>query len=256
MGKIVNMRKKIVAGNWKMNTTPKEAQALASAIVEGKDKSTADYLVLIPPFVSLGLVAEELKNSGVYLGAQNCSEHESGAYTGEVSVPMLQASGAYFVLVGHSERRAYFHEKEAQLAAKIDAVQSHNLYPIYCCGETKEQRENGSHFDVVKTQIQEALFHLDPIGIQKTIIAYEPVWAIGTGLTASSAQAQEMHKHIRSLIAEQYGEDVASRVSILYGGSVKPSNAAELFACEDIDGGLIGGAALEADSFLAIANSF
>jgi triosephosphate isomerase len=250
------MRKKIVAGNWKMNTNLSEAVSLANEIVADKGNSKADYLVLIPPFVNMTSVAKEIEGTGIQLGAQNCSDRDAGAFTGEVSAPMIQATGARFVLVGHSERRAYFAENEELLRAKIDKVHANYLYPIYCCGETREQRESNSHFDIVKQQIEGGLFHLDDMGIQRTIVAYEPVWAIGTGLTASSDQAQEMHAFIRSLIAEKYGEDIASRVSILYGGSVKPDNAKELFSCADIDGGLIGGAALNAESFLSIASAF
>ncbi len=248
------MRKTIIAGNWKMNKTAEEAQGLVSEIVNiHRDEiNNGAEVVIIPPFVHLSGTYSLIKNSAVKLGAQNCSEHESGAYTGEISAGMLVSYNASYVIIGHSERRQYFGETNALLAKKVDIALKHNLTPIYCCGETIEQRNAGEHFNVNETQITEGLFHLNADEMKKVVIAYEPVWAIGTGVTASSSQAQEVHAFIRSTIAKKYGNEVAQSITIQYGGSMKPENAAELLAQPDIDGGLIGGAALKSRDFIEI----
>lgn len=252
------MRKKIVAGNWKMNKTIDEGLALASeviAMVKDEVKNNAQA-VLCTPFISIYSVAKLAESSPVAVGAQNCYDKESGAYTGEVSVSMLKSVGAKYVILGHSERREYFNETNAFLAAKTNAVLKAGLTPIFCCGETLQQREKGIHIDFVNSQLTESLFHLSVEEMQKVVIAYEPIWAIGTGVTASKEQAQEMHEKIRTHLAGKYGKAVAEEISILYGGSCKPDNAKELFACKDIDGGLIGGASLKARDFVDIIKSF
>lgn len=246
------MRKNVVAGNWKMNTTLEEGVELANQInglLKGK-KVNCDVVVCVP-FTHLTSVNAVLEPEVVKLGAENCSEHEKGAYTGEVSASMVKSTGATHVILGHSERRQYFGENNEQLLAKTKLALANGLTPIFCVGEVLEERENGSYNEVVKGQV-EALFELNAEDFGKIIIAYEPVWAIGTGKTATSDQAQDMHAHIREVIAEKYGKEVADNTSILYGGSCKPSNAPELFAKPDVDGGLIGGAALQAESFLGI----
>jgi triosephosphate isomerase (TIM) len=252
------MRKKIVAGNWKMNKTIDEGLALASEVVSMvKDEVKNDALaVLCTPFVSIYSVSRLTEGSPVAVGAQNCYDKESGAYTGETSVSMLKSAGAKYVILGHSERREYFNETNAFLAAKTNAVLKAGLTPIFCCGETLQQREKGIHIDFVNTQLTESLFHLSEEEFKKVVIAYEPIWAIGTGVTASKEQAQEMHEKIRTHLASKYGKAVAEEISILYGGSCKPDNAKELFACKDIDGGLIGGASLKARDFVDIIKSF
>ena len=252
------MRKKVVAGNWKMNTTLAEAKALAEGVAQKFDEKGIEdvSLIVCPPFVNMQTVSEAIASSAVQLGAQNCYTQDKGAYTGETSVAMLKELKANYVILGHSERREYFQESNAFLKEKTDKVLSEGLTPIFCCGETLAQREAGEHFDFVNSQLTESLFHLSAEDIKKVIIAYEPIWAIGTGVTASSEQAQEIHAVIRKHIAEKYGKEVADEISILYGGSCKPSNAKELFACPDVDGGLIGGASLKAEDFVAIAASF
>ncbi len=254
------MRKKIVAGNWKMNLDLNEGLSLFSEIQEMvQDEVNGEQQVVVcPPYIHLSNLSK-LKgknNKSLFLGAQNAHEEDSGAYTGEVSGSQLSSIGVDYVIIGHSERRAYFGETNEQLAKKIDAVFRNGLLPIYCLGEKKEEREDGSYFKVIETQIIDALFHLDTSDFSKVVLAYEPVWAIGTGLTASPEQAQEVHAYIRKTIAEHYGEDVAELITILYGGSCKPSNAAELFSQKDIDGGLIGGASLNARDFIDIVKVF
>ena len=253
------MRKKIVAGNWKMNNTLEQGIDLAKEVVQlAKKELPGDVtLVLVPPYIHLSAIKEVLKGSEqVFLSAQNCHEEDSGAYTGEISVPMLKSVGTQYVVLGHSERREYFSENNAQLASKVNTVLHHGLIPIFCCGESLETREHGDPYAFVKQQITESLFHLDKENMRKVVIAYEPIWAIGTGKTATSDQAQYMHATIRGHLADQYGADLAAEISILYGGSCKPSNAEELFSCEDVDGGLIGGASLKARDFIDIATSF
>jgi triosephosphate isomerase len=253
------MRKKIVAGNWKMNKTLQEGLSLASEVAElVKDEiNTEVQLVLCTPYIHLEEVDKILQDyKHLSLGAQNCSSKPSGAYTGEISADQLKSLNVEYVILGHSERREYFHESNEMLKEKTDMVLSRGMTPIFCCGETLAQREANIHFDFVCNQLTESLFHLDAEAIKKVVIAYEPIWAIGTGVTASSAQAQEMHALIRQHLAKKYGQEVANKISILYGGSAKPSNAKELFACADVDGGLIGGASLVARDFVDIAKSF
>lgn len=252
------MRKKIIAGNWKMNKTFEEGMALVTEITGMvKDEySGSAQVIIIPPFVHINAISRMVTSqTNMFSGAQNCSNHESGAYTGEVSAAMIKSCGAQFVIIGHSERRQYFNEHNDWLARKVDAALTHNLTPIYCCGETLEERESNAHFAVLSTQIKEGLFHLSAEQFVHVVIAYEPVWAIGTGKTASTAQAQEVHAFIRGLITEQYGAAIANNVTIQYGGSVKPENAAELFAAPDIDGALVGGAALSSRSFVDIVKA-
>ncbi|MBR6078285.1 MAG: triose-phosphate isomerase [Paludibacteraceae bacterium] len=251
------MRKNIVAGNWKMNKTLQEGVALANELKDALNGAKPNCEVVIaPPFIHLASVADAVKGSVVKVAAQNCSDKESGAYTGEVSPAMVVSTGASYVILGHSERRSYYGETNAVVKAKVDAAIGNGLNPIVCVGEVLEERENGKFFDVVSAQVKESLFHLDASVFGKVVIAYEPVWAIGTGKTATAEQAQEMHAFIRNLIAEKYGSEVAENTSILYGGSCKPSNAKELFANKDVDGGLIGGASLKAADFMGIITAF
>lgn len=249
------MRKKIVAGNWKMNKTVDEAKALLSEIVNMvKDEVTGDVeVVLCPPALYLTTARHYLPAGGrIALGAQNCHEKDSGAYTGEASASMLKSIGVDYVILGHSERRQYFGETDAQLAEKVDRVLENDLIPIFCCGESRDLRENGDYIGFVKDQLTDGLFHLSAESFAKVVVAYEPIWAIGTGLTASSAQAQDMHFELRQHIAGQYGDSVAQDISILYGGSANAQNAAELFAQTDVDGGLIGGASLKSRDFTTV----
>lgn len=252
------MRKKIVAGNWKMNKTAEEAKALLSEVVNMiKDEVTGDVdVVLCPPALYLSMARQYVASGGqISLGAQNCHEKPSGAYTGEISAPMLQSIGVDYVILGHSERRQYFAETNAQLAEKVDSVLASGLKPIFCCGESRDLRENGDYIGFVKDQITESLFHLSAESFANVVIAYEPIWAIGTGLTASSAQAQDMHFELRQHIAGQYGDSVAQDITILYGGSANAQNAAELFAQPDVDGGLIGGASLKSRDFTTVVKA-
>jgi triosephosphate isomerase len=252
------MRKKIVAGNWKMNKSFDDGLALTSEVVNMvKDEVNLSKVtaILIPPFIHVHSVAALAAGTGVETGAQNCHQEVSGAFTGEVSAAMLKSAGATYIILGHSERRAYFGETNALLAKKTDAVLAEGLSPIYCCGETLEERNAGKYVDVIGSQVSEGLFHLTAQQLLNVVIAYEPVWAIGTGVTASTAQAQEVHAFIRQLLADKYGSEVAQQIRILYGGSVKPDNAADLFAQADIDGGLIGGAALQSRSFTDIVKA-
>jgi triosephosphate isomerase len=252
------MRQKIVAGNWKMNKTLEEGNILTSEI-KGMvaDEVSGDVkVILCTPFPYLVSIKNLLGNdSRISVGAQNCSEHEAGAYTGEVSAAMLKSIQVPYVILGHSERRQYFGENGALLAKKVDIALSNGLTPIYCCGEPLEVRESNGHEALVTKQVEESLFHLDAETIQKVVIAYEPVWAIGTGKTATSQQAQDMHAVIRKHIASKYGQAVADNISILYGGSVGAANAKELFACPDVDGGLVGGASLKSRDFTEIIKS-
>lgn len=249
------MRQQIVAGNWKMNNTLSEGSALVSSILE-KIHHPKGLVVLAPPFTSLLSVGVQINGQeGFHLAAQNCHHETKGAYTGEVSAAMIAQAGASFVILGHSERRQYFHETNDMLASKVNQALSNGLRPIFCCGEPLEIREEEKHELYVETQLREGLFHLDEANFRKVVIAYEPIWAIGTGRTASSGQAQEMHRFIRSLIASHYGAQVAEDTTILYGGSCNAQNAAELFGQPDVDGGLIGGASLKADDFATIVNS-
>ncbi len=249
------MRKKIVAGNWKMNTSLNEGVKLAENVNSKVDVDNVT-VVLCTPFIHLTEVKKTITKAGLFLGAQNCADKESGAYTGEVSAEMVKSTGATYVILGHSERRSYYGENDELLAAKVKIALKHKLIPIFCIGEVLEERESGRHFEVVKSQLNKGLFDLPAEDFSKLVLAYEPVWAIGTGKTATPAQAQEMHKFIRDQIRIKYGDSIANDCSILYGGSCKPSNAAELFANADVDGGLIGGASLNADDFMGIVKAF
>ncbi len=249
------MRKKIVAGNWKMNTLLKEGMELAEAVEKLEKEKTSDALLIIaPPYTHLSKVSDLIDQ--VKLSAQNCASEESGAFTGEISPDMLVSAGVEYVILGHSERRSYYGEDNELLNKKTKLALSKGLKPIYCCGEVLKEREGGVLFEVIREQITVGLAGLNKADMQKIIIAYEPVWAIGTGVVATPQQAQEMHKFIRDLLAELFDAEVAENMTILYGGSCKPSNAAELFSNPDVDGGLIGGASLKAEDFLAIVNSF
>ncbi len=250
------MRKKIVAGNWKMNTTVAAGKELAKDIVAALGKVPKDVqLIIAPPFTHLAPVADVIKGSAVALSAQNCADKAKGAFTGEVSAEMIAGVGCTYTILGHSERRQYYGETSETLVAKMALALENGLSPIYCVGEMLSEREAGNHFNVIKAQLEEVLFGLSAEQMAKVVIAYEPVWAIGTGVTATSEQAQEVHAFIRKTLAAKFGE-LANDITILYGGSCKPSNAKELFACPDIDGGLIGGASLKADDFIAIAMSY
>jgi triosephosphate isomerase (TIM) len=249
------MRKKIVAGNWKMNKTLEESHALIAELtgMVSDEVKTPTEVVVCVPFPYLIPVKNHLgAGARIKVGAQNCSEHEWGAYTGETSASMLASAGIPYVILGHSERRQYFAENSPVLVKKIDRTLAQKLTPIFCCGEPLEIRENGTHETLVKQQVQEALFHLSVDAIQKVVIAYEPVWAIGTGKTATSQQAQDMHVIIRKHLADKYGAAIANNISILYGGSVKADNAQELFSQPDVDGGLVGGASLKSREFVEI----
>lgn len=249
------MRKKIVAGNWKMNKLMDEAVALTSELVNmANDEVQGDVkIILCPPALYLTVIKKYIESSPRFsLAAQNCSDKVSGAFTGEISAAMLQSAGIEYVLVGHSERRQYFSESNAVLAEKVNTALAHGVSPIFCCGESLEQRQNEDYIGFVKNQLTESLFHLSAEQLQSVVIAYEPIWAIGTGLTASAEQAQDMHAALRAHIAEKYGNDVAEEISILYGGSVTAASAPELFASPDIDGGLVGGASLKSREFTNI----
>ena len=253
------MRKNIVAGNWKMNKSFDEADDLVNGIMElleKKELGKNTLMILCPPFPYLEMVSDYSNDSYFMVGAQNVNDNEKGAYTGEVSAEMLSSMDIEYCIVGHSERRAYYGETDAMIAKKVDQLLKHEIRPIVCCGEVLEEREAGKQFDVVKRQITDGLFHLSAEQFKELVIAYEPVWAIGTGKTATPEQAQEIHAFIRKTIADKYGKEVADEISILYGGSCKPSNAKELFANPDVDGGLIGGAALQAEDFVNIAMAF
>jgi len=250
------MKKQIVAGNWKMNKTFSEGIDLINQIKE-KDNSPKNVsLIIAPPFILTNEAAKLVNNSSIEVAGQNCANQEQGAFTGEISVAMLKSTGAKFVILGHSERRAYYHETDEIINTKIKLCLENDLTPIVCCGEVLKEREANKHFEVVAKQIKGMFDNISADQFKNIIIAYEPVWAIGTGKTASPEQAQEIHQFIRETIKNSYGSEIANNLSILYGGSCKPSNAKELFANPDVDGGLIGGAALNADDFIAIANSF
>lgn len=248
------MRSKIVAGNWKMNNDLAASNALAKGLVEGLKGKTLNNtrVVVAPTFVNLTAVKQATEGSVVEVAAQNMHQAKSGAFTGEISGEMLTSIGLESVILGHSERREYFGESDALLAEKVNAALANNLEVIFCFGEVLEDRKSGNHFAIVESQISNALFALEASAWKNIVLAYEPVWAIGTGETASADQAQEMHAFIRKIVADKYDADLAEEVSILYGGSCKPGNAKEIFSKEDVDGGLIGGAALQAADFIAI----
>lgn len=251
------MRKKIVAGNWKMNMSLEEGLRFARSVDQYFREKPAGKaeVILCTPFIHLSGISEIVKSGKVALGAQNCASEASGAFTGEVSAFMVKSTGAQYVIIGHSERRQYYHEDDRLLNKKTLLALNSGLKVIFCCGEVKEEREAGTHFIIVKRQLDEGLFTLPVEEMNKIVIAYEPVWAIGTGLTATPEQAQEMHQYIRGLVKEKYGNDCAKQMPVLYGGSCKPSNAAELFSKPDVDGGLIGGASLKKDDFVAIVEA-
>ncbi|MFV0289882.1 MAG: triose-phosphate isomerase [Mangrovibacterium sp.] len=252
------MRKKVVAGNWKCNTSIQEGVELAKA-VNNLVLSTGDKNVIVvlgTPFTHITKVIDNVDTSRVGVAAQNCAAEASGAFTGEVSASMVKSTGAQYVILGHSERREYYAETSAILNKKVALTLENGLTPIYCCGEALDIREAGNQKEYVINQLKETIFNLPAEDFKKVIIAYEPIWAIGTGKTATTEQAQEMHKDIRDAIAAQYGSAVANEISILYGGSCKPSNAPEIFASADVDGGLIGGASLKAEDFIGIINAF
>jgi triosephosphate isomerase len=253
------MRKKIVAGNWKMNMDYQEGLSLFSEVINMvHDEVTGkQQAVVCSPFIHLHSLVQMAKGySKISVGAQNAHQAESGAYTGEISAKMIHSTGAEYVILGHSERRQYFGETNELLARKTDTTLKNSLKPIFCIGETLQEREANQHFNIIKQQLQEGVFHLDAAQFSQLVLAYEPVWAIGTGVTATSAQAQEIHLFIRGEIASKYSQEVADNTTILYGGSCNPKNAAELFAQPDIDGGLIGGASLKSRDFVDIVKTF
>ena len=248
----------VVAGNWKMHLEQENGLRLAEAIIKQADQVPHAHLILFPPYIHLSVIQALVLAYGkphVGMGAQNMHHETQGAFTGEVSGPMLRSAGCGYVLVGHSERRQLFGETSAWLAQKVKKALVEGLVPVYCCGETLQERQAGKTAEVIAAQIQKGLFHLSAREMGRTMVAYEPVWAIGTGETASPNQAQEVHAQIRGLIGEQYGHQLAARIQLLYGGSVKPNNAESLFAQVDIDGGLVGSASLQAEHFLDIAKA-
>ncbi len=251
------MRKKIVAANWKMNKTFADGLQLIDEILNTTPVNNNVIKIIAPPFIHLAAIADKLKSKeGFAVAAQNCHHLKSGAFTGEVSAEMIASTGAKYVIIGHSERRMYFGETSSLLAQKVNIALANNLTPIFCLGEMIEDRNANLHLEKVKQQLKEGLFHLSPADFSKLIIAYEPVWAIGTGVTATTHQAQGMHNFIRSEINKKYGKNISENTILLYGGSCNAENAKDLFACLDVDGGLVGGASLKANDFVAIANSF
>lgn len=248
------MRKQIAAANWKMNLTYQQGEKLLDEILDAKIELTPNQQVVFAvPFPYLIMAKSEVaEENGYAIAAQNCSDKQSGAYTGEVSAEMLQSIGIGYCVIGHSERREYYLETNKMLADKVNLCLQYGITPIFCCGEALSVREKEEQNQFVQQQLEESLFHLAEEQIKQIVIAYEPIWAIGTGRTATTQQAQEMHQHLRSVLAGKYGKNVADEVSILYGGSVKANNAAELFACPDVDGGLVGGASLLAQDFIQI----
>ena len=249
------MRKNIVAGNWKMNKDLAQTQTLITDLKERMNSPHCEVMIA-PTFTNLWHAFEALRTSEIEVIAQNMHFAENGAYTGEISASMLKSVGVKTVILGHSERRAYFNETDESLAKKVDTALEHGMRIIFCFGEELADRKSGNHENIVESQIKNALFHLDASAFKNIVLAYEPVWAIGTGETASPEQAQDMHAFIRKTLANKYGNNVADETSILYGGSCKPSNAKEIFSKPDVDGGLIGGAALNAEDFFGIVNAF
>ena len=249
------MRKHIVAGNWKMNNALSQTELLITDLKNQVKTSDAEVMIA-PSYTNLWHAFEALRQDDIEVVAQNMHFAENGAYTGEVNAEMLKSVGIKTVILGHSERRAYYNETDASLAKKVDAALANNMRIIFCFGEELADRKAGNEEAVVQSQIKNALFHLEAVAFKNIVLAYEPVWAIGTGETASPEQAQDMHAFIRKTLANTYGENVSDQVSILYGGSVKPNNAKEIFGKPDVDGGLIGGASLKAEDFYAIVNAF
>ncbi len=248
------MRQKIVAGNWKMNKNAEETEDLINELIQKLPADSNAKVIIAPTFINLASAVDHTEFTDIEVAAQNMHQAEGGAFTGEISADMLKSVGVNIVIIGHSERRAYFHESDALLANKVETALKHDMKIIFCFGEELKDRSSNSHFNIVEGQLRDGLFNLPESAWENIILAYEPVWAIGTGETASPEQAQEMHEFIRETIRKQYGSNVAEDVSILYGGSVKPDNAKEIFSKPDVDGGLIGGAALKADDFVAIVN--
>lgn len=248
------MRKQIAAANWKMNLTYQQAEKLINDVLNAEFTTGPDQQILFAvPFPYLIMANSEVADDiGYFIAAQNCYEKKNGAFTGEISAEMIKSVGVKYVIIGHSERREYFNETNQTIAAKINACLEQTLIPVFCCGEALAVREKGMQNTFVQEQLEESLFHLSAIEIKNIVIAYEPIWAIGTGKTASTAQAQEMHQHIREVLSKKYGNETAGEISILYGGSVKPNNANEIFSCPDVDGGLVGGASLVATDFIQI----
>lgn len=249
------MRQKIVAGNWKMHKNAEETEDLLNDLIDKLPNDVEAHIIVAPTFVNLASAVDHLEFTNIGVAAQNMHQAESGAFTGEISADMLKSIGVGIVILGHSERRAYFHETDALLAEKVNTALKHELQVIFCFGEELKDRQSGNHFNIVENQLRDGLFHLEAKDWESIVLAYEPVWAIGTGETASPEQAQEMHKFIRETITAKYSATLAEEVSILYGGSVKPDNAKEIFSKPDVDGGLIGGAALKASDFAAIVAS-
>jgi triosephosphate isomerase (TIM) len=245
------MRNKIVAGNWKMNKNAEETEDLLNELITKVPDDCDAQIIVAPTFVNLASAVDHLEFTNITVAAQNMHQNENGAYTGEISADMLKSVGVETVILGHSERRSYFHETDAILAFKVNTALSHNMRVIFCFGEELKDRQDNQHFNVVENQLRDGLFHIKNEDWANIVLAYEPVWAIGTGETASPEQAQEMHLFIRETVRKRFGT-IADDVSILYGGSVKPDNAREIFSKPDVDGGLIGGAALKADDFVAI----
>lgn len=253
----MHMRQKIVAGNWKMNNNLQQGLELAEAIMKLENEIPQDVLaILAPPFIHLADINKKVHHTKLKISAQNCADQEKGAYTGEVSAAMIHSTGTEYVIIGHSERRSYYNETDDILLKKIELALKNDLYPILCCGEVLEQRENNQYFSVVQRQLDNTIFKLSSESFSRIVLAYEPVWAIGTGKTATPEQAQEMHGYIRELIKDNFSSEAAQNTSILYGGSCKPSNSEELFKQPDIDGGLIGGASLKSKDFVEICKTF
>jgi triosephosphate isomerase len=249
------MRQKIVAGNWKMHKNAEETEDLLNELIDKLPNDVEAQVIVAPTFINLASAIDHLEFTNIAVAAQNMSQFESGAYTGEISADMLKSVGVNIVIIGHSERRAYFHETDFILADKVTTALSHNMTVIFCFGEELKDRQNNQHFNIVENQLRDGLFHIKDKNWEQIVLAYEPVWAIGTGETASPEQAQEMHRFIRETVRQRFGSTIAEDVSILYGGSVKPENAKEIFSKPDVDGGLIGGAALKATDFAAIVSS-
>lgn len=246
------MRQKIVAGNWKMNKNAEETEDLLNQLIDQLPNDVEAHIIVAPTFVNLASAVQHLEFTNIEVAAQNMHQAENGAYTGEISADMLRSIGVHLVIIGHSERRAYFGETDSILAYKVDTALKNYMKVIFCFGEELKDRQSGNHFNIVENQLRDGLFHIAKEAWANIILAYEPVWAIGTGETASPDQAQEMHEFIRETIRKSFGSEIAEDVSILYGGSVKPDNAKEIFSKPDVDGGLIGGAALKAEDFAAI----
>ena len=249
------MRKKIVAGNWKMHKNAEQTEDLLNELIAKIPTDTDVQVIVAPTFVNLASAVDHLEFTNIDVAAQNVHQAEAGAFTGEISADMLKSVGVNIVILGHSERRAIFNETDALIANKVDTALEHEMTVIFCFGEELKDRQTKNHYNVVENQLKEGLFHIEGKDWESIVLAYEPVWAIGTGETASPEQAQEMHEFIRQTVRTAFGDDIAENVSILYGGSVKPDNAKEIFSKPDVDGGLIGGAALKAADFVAIVNS-